>query len=97
MNIRNAVIKLLETDVGFEIDLFAMLNIHQLEDGRWRIFNNDIGDDKYPTPYDTEDDSFGYDEDDDSCEEIYEDLETAVDRFLELREERRLGYDFERG
>ena len=93
---KKAIVALLELNCGFEIDLFAMLSIHQLEDGRYRIFNSDIDGDILDNPFQVCDDSWAYDERRDESEEIYNDLTTAVERFLQLREARVLGYDFEK-
>lgn len=94
--IKRAILTLLELGCGFEVDLFALLCIHQLEDGRYRIFNSDIGGEVLDNPYQVCDDGWEYDERTDESEEIYTDLATAVERFLQLREARQLGYDFEK-
>jgi len=82
--VKKAILAVLELGCGFEVNLFAMLDIHQLEDGRYRIMNTDVH----------EEDGYAYDVDD--GEEIYENLNEAVERFLQLRKSRRLGYDFEK-
>ena len=34
---KQQLIDLLKNEIGFEVNVFDMLSIHQLEDGRWRI------------------------------------------------------------
>ena len=94
--VRGILTELLKLGCGFEVGLFTMLTIYQLEDGRFAISNNDVHGESFDNPYQMSDDSYGYDERGDECEEIYEDLDTAVDRFLQLREIRELGFDIEK-
>lgn len=94
--IREALTVLLRLGCGFEVGLFTMLEIYQLEDRRYVVHNNDMHGESFDNSFQTTDDSMGYNEGEDACEEIYEDLDTAVDRFLQLREIRELGFDIEK-
>jgi hypothetical protein len=68
--IKSHICALLSSGVGFNIELFGMLSIDELEDGRYRIFSE--------------------------IEEfISEDVSVAVDKFLDERQKRELGYDRE--
>lgn len=78
--IKESITHLLIFNIGFGVELFLSLSIDQLEDGRFRIFDQ-------------------RDWDKDLCngkEYIFEDVNEAVEKFLTIREERELGYDFER-
>jgi hypothetical protein len=79
--IKESIIALLK--LGFEVDLFGILSIHQLEDGRCRIFNSELNEESFDI---TSEDEY---------EEMFDDVEYAVEQFLKIREIRRLGYDFE--
>ena len=84
-----AIIQLLELGSGVELNFYAMLSIDQLEDGRWRIFNNTEVHEDYETRMMQ---AMGYDSTEE-CEEIYDHLEVAVDRYLDIRERHSLGLD----
>lgn len=76
------MVSLLETQIGFEIGMFDMLIMYQLEDGRYGVYNQ-------PDPYkplfvDVE-------------EHLFEKAEDAVDLFLKFRRDRQLGFDHEGG
>jgi hypothetical protein len=81
LELRSIIISLLRQGMGFGVELFGLLSIDELEDGRFRIFDQ-------------------RDHHADLCqgeEHIFKDVKDAVDKFLELRQDRMLGYDFERG
>lgn len=81
LELRSIIISLLRQGMGFGVELFNVLSIDELEDGSFRILDQ-------------------RDTDADICageEYIFTDVKEAVDKFLALREERQLGYDFERG
>jgi len=75
---KQQLIDLLNNEVGFEVNLFDMLCIYQLEDSRWVVA---LENDKSPLDFD---------------ENIFNELEEAVDFFLDKRTEMKLGYDFEK-
>ena len=80
---KQQLMDLLEIEVGFEVNLFEMLLIHQLEDGRWRV--NVENPQNSLNLFDENLDEY-----------LFDKLEDAIDFFLEKREEMKLGYDFER-
>jgi hypothetical protein len=76
------MVSLLETQIGFEIGMFDMLTMFQLEDGRYGVYNQP---DCYkPLFQDVE-------------EHLFEKAEDAVDLFLKFRCNRQLGFDHECG
>lgn len=77
--IKNAIRTLLESGIGFEVNLFMMLSIDTLEDGRYRIFETCIEDNN-----ELEDN-----------EEIYDNVEVAIDRYFQIRKNRNIGHDLE--
>jgi hypothetical protein len=79
--LRSIIISLLRQKIGFGVELFDVLSIDELEDGTFRILDQ-------------------RDWTQEICkgeEYIFKDVKKAVDKFLALRQERQLGYDFERG
>lgn len=72
---------LLETQIGFEIGMFDMLCMFQLEDMRYAVYNQP---DSYKELYKGD-------------EYLFEKAEDAVDLFLKFRRERQLGFDHELG
>lgn len=81
MELRSIIISLLRQKMGFGVELFDVLSIDELEDGTFRIL-----------------DQRNWEEDICKGEElIFKDVKDAVDKFLALREERQLGYDYENG
>lgn len=81
MELRSIIISLLRQGMGFGVELFDVLSIDELEDGTYRIL-----------------DQRNWEEEICKGEEhIFKDVKEAVDKFLALRAERQLGYDFERG
>lgn len=77
--IKKSIIDLLSANIGFDINFFDTLSIQQLEDLRFRIFDQR---------------EFGK-ELCDGKEYIFKDVNKAVEKFLAIREERQLGFDFE--
>jgi hypothetical protein len=81
MELRSIIISLLRQGMGFGVELFDVLSIDELEDGTFRVL-----------------DQRNWEEEICKGEEhIFKDVKEAVDKFLALREERQLGYDFETG
>lgn len=77
------MVSLLETQIGFEIGIFDMLIMYQLEDGRYGVYNQ-------PDCHKT----FLFE---DMEEFLFDKAEDAVDLFLKLRRDRKLGFDHECG
>jgi hypothetical protein len=75
------MVSLLETLIGFEIGLFDMLCMYQLEDGRFAVYNQT---DCYKSLSEAD-------------EYLFEKAPDAVDLFLKLRHDRQLGFDHEGG
>lgn len=78
--LRSLIIALLKKRRGFGVDLFGLLSIEDLEDGTIRIFDQR---DHLKSLEDGE-------------EMIHHHVKAAVEHFLTIRRERRLGYDYER-
>lgn len=77
---RSLLIAILKKRRGFGVDLFGLLSIDDLEDGSIRIL-------------DQRDPSRSIE---DGEQHIHHHVKTAVEHFLAIRRERRLGYDYER-
>ena len=75
------MVSLLETLIGFEIGLFDMLCMYQLEDGRFAVYNQT---DTYKPLAEGD-------------EYLFEKAPDAVDLFLKFRHDRQLGFDHECG
>jgi len=76
--LKTLLIGLLVSKTAVSINLFDLLSIDQLEDLRFRIFDQrDI-----------------HEELGNGEEYIYKDIKRAINKFLKLREERKLGWDF---
>jgi hypothetical protein len=80
MELRSLVIALLKKRKGIGIDLFGVLQIDDQENGHVRVLDQR-----------DEDQSIEY-----GTEYTFKDVKEGVDFFLEIRQERQLGYDFDR-
>lgn len=81
--VEDALVTLLESNVGYNVDLFCFLTLRHLEDGTFAVSRHEY-DEAHPSQL-----RFMY-------EEIFEDARKAVEFFEEKRREYELGYDFER-
>ena len=77
--VRSNIIALLRSNIGFGIEIFELLSVGQAEDGSFLVYDQR-----------------------DATKSLYEgkewqfkDVKDAVDKFLEIRDERKLGFDFE--
>jgi hypothetical protein len=77
--LRSIIIALLKKNIGFGVEICGLLSIDGLEDGRYRIL-------------DQRDPEKSIDEGE---EMIFKSLKSAVDCFLRIRDERKLGFDYE--
>ncbi len=80
--IRSNIIAILRSGLGIGVELFDLLSIDQLENGKYRIL------DQRDTGKSVNDPGV--------IEFIHDDVKKAVDHFLKIREERKLGFDFEK-
>jgi hypothetical protein len=78
----NALVNLLESNVGYQISLFGLLELYQLEDKRFAV-------NRYE--HDTENQS----KDKWIYEELFDDAREAVEFFEQKRREYELGFDIE--
>lgn len=76
-----ALVTLLESNIGYGIDLFGLLSLYQLEDGRFSV-NRFV--------YDSETREFLHD-----FEELFENARQAVEFFEKKRQEYEVGFDIE--
>ncbi len=79
MELRSQIISLVKREIGFGVELFGLLSIDEMKDGRFRVLDQ-------------------RDETLDICEgeeTLFKSIKAAVDYFLKIREERKLGYDFD--
>ncbi len=77
----NALVNILESKVGYQISLFGLLKIYQLEDMRFAVNHYE---------YDAEGHQFNW-----VYEELFEDAREAVEFFEQKRREYELGFDIE--
>lgn len=80
IELRSLIIAILKRRKGFGIDIFGMLQIDDLENGHVRVLDQRDEDGDIA----------------DGTEYVFKDVKEGVDFFLEIREERKLGYDFDR-
>lgn len=80
VELRSLIIAILKKRKGIGIDLFGLLQIDDLENGHARVLDQRDWD---------QDISFG-------TEYKFQDIKEGVDFFLNVRKERKLGYDFDR-
>ena len=69
---RDTIVKLLKARVGFDINLFEIISVGELEDHTFYVYDDDTAD-----------------------EWVFDTAGEAVDYFLELRDNKELGYDYE--
>jgi hypothetical protein len=81
--LREAIATLLAADVGYSIDLFGLLTVMRLEDGRFAVSSYE---------YDPETGSC-----DPTDEQLFTDPLAAATVFEAMRAERLLGYEYEHG
>lgn len=79
--LRSIIIALLRKNMGFAVEMYGVLSIGNMEDGRYSILDQRDFDKSI----------------EDGDEMIFNDVKKAVDCFLRIRDERQLGFDFERG
>lgn len=79
--ILNAIVTLLESNVGYGIEFFGVLTLNQLEDLSYAVSHK---------KYEAETRVYVFD-----FEEIFIDAKEAAEFFLQKRREYELGYDFE--
>lgn len=80
MEFRSLIIALLKMRKGVGIDLFGLLQIDDQENGHVRVLDQR--------------DELG--DISDGIEYAFKDVKDGVDFFMDIREDRRLGYDFDR-
>lgn len=78
--LRSLIIAILKKRRGFAVELFGLLSIEDMEDGSIRILNQE--DPEKPL--------------DQGEQTVFQHVKTAVEHFLSIRRQRRLGYDYER-
>lgn len=78
--LRSIIIALLRKNIGFAVEIYGVLSVGTMEDGRYSIFDQRDFDKNL----------------EDGDELIFKDVKNAVDCFLRIRDERQLGFDFER-
>lgn len=81
MELRSQIISLLKRKIGFGVDLFGLLSIEEMKDGTFRVLEQE--DENAPL--------------EDGDETNFKSVKSAVDYFLKIRDERKLGYDFDCG
>lgn len=79
--LKQMMVELLETQIGFEINLFDCLSVMQMEDLRFAVYHQP---DMTKTLYE-------------GTETLFESAEEAVDLFLKIRYEGAWGFDHETG
>lgn len=80
MGLRKSLKRLLKSNIGVSVNLFDLLSITQYEDLTFAVLNQ-------------EDHTKSLEN---SKEYVFETAEEAIDKFLELRDKRKLGYDYEK-
>lgn len=79
--LRSLIIAILKRRIGLGVELFGLLSIDELEQGRYRVLDQR---DPEANICDGE-------------ETVFKSVKAAVEYFLKVRDERKLGFDFERG
>lgn len=77
----DSIKKMICHDAGFSIDLYGILGIYQLEDGRFSVYFEDP---------DEPDDDGGM-----SYEAVFDTADSAINEFLRLRHVNKLGLDYD--